>query len=108
MNKPTPQQVMQLLQRREFYQSYAWKQLRWKVRVNWKRANKACGLCSKPIDWQARPICDHIVPAKEAPHLALEYANPQMVCHGCNTIKAHRKEPETNTGLDGFPEGWGG
>jgi len=107
METYTPQQIAQLLQRRQFYQTYAWKQKRWKCRANWKRANKPCGLCGKPIDWQARPICDHIVPAKEAPHLALEYSNLQMVCAGCNTRKAHEKEVETPTGLDGFPAGWG-
>jgi 5-methylcytosine-specific restriction endonuclease McrA len=90
-----------------FYSTRAWQKLRGKVRARWKWKDWPCGICHELIDWNAKPVADHIRPRKEAPELELVETNIQMVCHGCNTRKGKGLDPTVRTGLDGFPAGWG-
>lgn len=89
-----------------FYSSIEWKKLRSKVRARWKALGLPCAYCGEKLNYQAMPIVDHIIPRREAPERALDVTNLQVVCHACNTLKAHSKAPVTPTGADGFPPGW--
>lgn len=40
-----------------FYKSKDWWKLRAKVKAQWKREGKPCGMCKQPIDWTSGPIC---------------------------------------------------
>ena len=90
-----------------FYSSLQWRKLRSKVKGKWRAKGLPCGECGLPIDWNAKPIVDHIIPRKTAPERSLDPTNLQVVCHGCNTRRAHGVAPAIQTRDDGFPEGWG-
>lgn len=81
--------------------------MRAKVRAMWKATGRPCGHCGEKIDYRAMPIVDHIIPRREAPERALDIRNLQVVCHPCNTRRAHSVPLTTLTRSDGFPEGWG-
>ena len=89
-----------------FYGTPQWRKLRAKIKARWKAQGLPCGECGEPIDYRALPIVDHIVPRRDAPERALDPTNLQLVCHGCNTRRAHGISPTTVTQSDGFPEGW--
>ena len=89
-----------------FYQSRQWVALRSKVRTKWLRDGKPCGMCKKPFGMRDKMIVDHIVPRKDAPHLALDERNLQLMHWGCHNIKTHKHERLNlpQIGLDGMPE----
>lgn len=90
-----------------FYGQQAWRKLAAKRKAQWRKQGLPCGYCGEPLDWNARPIADHIKPRHTHPHLALAPENVQIVHHACNTLKARGTPPPTQTRADGFPEGWG-
>ena len=91
----------------QFYYGKPWQKLRAQTKARWKRAGLPCGICQDPIDWNARPIVDHIISRRQAPHREMDPSNLQVVCHQCNSRKA-KGVKVVRTGADGFPEGWGG
>lgn len=56
-----------------FYQSKDWWNLRSKVKAQWKREGKPCAMCKQPIDWNKRPIADHIEPRSKRPDLEYRF-----------------------------------
>jgi len=95
----------------KFYSTLEWIKLRSKVKARWKRMGLPCGYCGLPIDWDAKPIADHIQNRKKYPRLALVESNIQMVHHECNTKKSKYVESNDKVaiGLDGLPAdgSWG-
>ena len=90
-----------------FYSSKQWVALRSKVRTKWLRDGRRCGMCGKAFGRGEKTIVDHIRPRKDAPHLALEERNLQLLHWSCHNIKTHRHERlgMAEIGLDGFPKG---
>jgi len=88
-----------------FYTSHQWHKLRSKVKAKWKANHMPCGYCGKPLDWQAKPIVDHIKPRSTHPQLALDETNLMVVHHRCNTRKYHFQENAKRPliGADGYP-----
>ena len=91
-----------------FYSTTDWHKLRSKTKAMWKREQRPCAYCGKPIDWHApgaKVSVDHVLNRKKHPDLALEPTNLQVVHHECNTKKAayveNNKRPAIGT--DGFP-----
>lgn len=89
-----------------FYSSKAWWKIRAKVKAIWKAKGLACAYCNEPLDWDARPIVDHIKNRKQHPELALELTNLQVLHHRCNSVKYHHVEinDKVEIGLDGYPK----
>ncbi len=88
-----------------FYSDRSWHKLRSKVKSQWKRSGRPCGICGKPLDWHAKPIVDHIQPRTTHPHLAHDIENLQVVHHACNTRKSawHENSNKPMIGPDGYP-----
>jgi 5-methylcytosine-specific restriction enzyme A len=60
-----------------------WDTLEWKrLRARFRRANPHCIACGQPT----RHV-DHIVPARLAPHHALDWSNLAPYCHSCHSRK---------------------
>jgi hypothetical protein len=71
----------------EFLQSYEWRKLRMVVL---KKRGARCECCgASPLDGRTVINIDHIKPRKLFPHLALEEANLQVLCHECNHGKGN-------------------
>ena len=92
---------------RDFYGSAAWKQLRQKVL---RACGFRCALCSCSVAAKGSSRVDHVVPVKQAPHLALEAGNLRVLCAGCDNRRHSEKGrggvEKVEIGLDGLPPGW--
>lgn len=88
-----------------FYTSRQWHKTRAIVRKHWKVNNLPCAYCGKPIDWNAKPIVDHIKNRKRYPELAYDLSNLCLVHHQCNTKKYYYVEnnDKPKIGADGYP-----
>ena len=73
----------------EFYRSIEWKRLRYDALVKYGNRCQCCG--ASPKDG-VRLNVDHIKPRRKFPSLALDIANLQVLCAGCNAGKGNRDE----------------
>lgn len=71
-----------------FYQSWEWKELRYKVLVKYGAVCMVCG-ATKETD---RICVDHIKPRSKYPELALDEDNLQVLCNSCNMGKSNKHE----------------
>lgn len=67
-----------------FYDSWAWKTLRYKVL---KRHGARCMLCGRTAADGVKICVDHIKPRAFFPELELEESNLQVLCNDCNMGK---------------------
>jgi 5-methylcytosine-specific restriction endonuclease McrA len=67
-----------------FYDSTAWRELRYRVIKAQGRRCMACGSTSKTIH------VDHIKPRSKHPELELEFSNLQVLCVDCNLGKSNK------------------
>jgi hypothetical protein len=74
--------------RQEFYQSQAWRSIRYKALVTYGRK---CMLC-RSEDGQMH--VDHIKPISTHPGLALEFSNLQILCSDCNLGKSNKDDSD--------------
>lgn len=91
-----------------FYQTKQWAKIRARVKARWKRQGLPCAFCKAPIDWDARPVVDHVLSKNSHPHLAHSIENMQVVCHSCNSKKAKwiDNTNKQRINLNGLPDGW--
>lgn len=66
-----------------FYQSDAWRGLRYRVLVQRGRRCQLCGATGLERQYHV----DHIKPRSKYPHLALSMENLQVLCQDCNLGK---------------------
>jgi 5-methylcytosine-specific restriction endonuclease McrA len=69
----------------EFYQSLAWRELRYKVLMKSKGCCEACRRTAR--DHGVALHVDHIMPRSQFPDVALEETNLQVLCDDCNIGK---------------------
>lgn len=70
---------------KDFYNSQAWRKLRYKVLTAQGRVCACCKITPRETD---EPFeVDHIKPRSKYPHLALEESNLQVYCKSCNRGK---------------------
>lgn len=81
--KKNPVQVMPSASKLGFYESDAWRQLRYKVIKANGRKCQACGTVNKQIH------VDHIKPRSKFPELELTFSNLQVLCIDCNLGKSN-------------------
>ena len=80
------------VQRKEFYESKEWLQLR--VRVLEKYGCR-CMMCGRSYRSHGVVIhVDHIKPRSKYPNLALEFSNLQILCEDCNIGKSNKYETD--------------
>lgn len=72
---------------KEFYQSWEWKTLRYKVLLYY---GAVCMLCGSTY----RIVVDHIKPRKKYPELELDFDNMQVLCDECNRGKGQWDETD--------------
>lgn len=71
-----------------FYQSWEWKEVRYKAIKLSKQRCLCCGW--QPGDTErGYLVVDHIKPRKKFPELALELSNLQVLCNDCNMGKSN-------------------
>ena len=76
----------------EFYQSLAWRELRYKVL---KKASGACEACRRTTHQHSIVLhVDHILPRSQFPALALEETNLQVLCEDCNIGKGTKDQTD--------------
>lgn len=70
-----------------FYESRAWRELRYKVL---KRDGRRCACCgATPLDGVSVHV-DHIKPRSKFPQLQLDASNLQVLCSDCNIGKSNK------------------
>jgi 5-methylcytosine-specific restriction endonuclease McrA len=81
---------------RRFYGSKAWKDTRKKV----LSAEPFCRTCGKVAE-----EVDHILTAREYPHLRLDPSNLRSLCSACHSYVRHdtKRGYSRQIGADGFP-----
>ena len=75
----------------DFYNSYAWRVLRYKAL---KLNNGCCELCGRSKEDGIILHVDHIKPRKKHPELALKLFNLQVFCNECNHGKGNWDETD--------------
>jgi len=83
--KPSSQQAQ------GFYDTRAWRELRYKAIRRYGRRCMACGTQSGIIQ------VDHILPRLTHPHLELEFSNLQILCMDCNLGKSWKDRTDWRT-----------
>jgi len=78
-----------------FYDSAAWRTLRQRIVA---RDGYACTVCHIPLG-KGETRVDHIVPMKQAPHLALVASNLRTLCARCDAVR-HREKGGKAKGYD--------
>lgn len=48
------------------------------------RDDRKCVMCHKDVSEKNAAVIDHIIPLKDAPHLALELENLRTLCRRCD------------------------
>lgn len=71
-----------------FYQSWEWKQLRYKVLLKYNRQCMCCGAMPPNVTL----VVDHIKPRSKFPELELKEDNLQVLCNSCNMGKSNKSE----------------
>lgn len=72
----------------KFFESRAWKELRYMAIKRHGRACLACGATNKKLH------VDHIKPRSKYPHLAWSLNNLQVLCEECNVGKSNKDETD--------------
>lgn len=97
---------MSTKRRDAFYGTTAWETLRSAVLKRDKFRCQKCGaLCLGKKRGMPSPHCDHIIDRKEAPHLAMDPDNIQVLCSACHskkTINGRHARGKPRIGLDGY------
>ena len=70
----------------EFYQTFEWRQLRWKVLLE---SDKCCAMCGRSKAHGIILHVDHIKPRSKHPALELIQSNLQVLCEDCNIGKSN-------------------
>ena len=70
----------------EFYQTFEWRQLRWKVLLE---SDKCCAMCGRSKAHGIILHVDHIKPRSKYPALELTQSNLQVLCEDCNIGKSN-------------------
>lgn len=78
-----------------FLRTPEWRRIRMDVLV---RDGAICACCGRRADKQRAINVDHIKPRRDAPHLALDPANLQVLCDDCNAGKGNRYETDWRAG----------
>lgn len=68
-----------------FYSTWAWRKLRYKVIKHYGKTCMACNASGKDVQIQV----DHIKPRSLFPELALDFENMQTLCADCNMGKSN-------------------
>ncbi len=74
-------------ERKQFYSSPEWRQIRTQVI---KEYGKVCCECGLYIDNSIDVTVDHILPRSKHPELALSSGNLRVLCRSCNSKKGNR------------------
>lgn len=74
-----------------FYETRAWRELRYKAIRRYGRRCMACGTQNGIIQ------VDHILPRLTHPHLELEFSNLQILCMDCNLGKSWKDRTDWRT-----------
>lgn len=77
---------------RGFYNSFEWKELRYKTLQKYGSVCQCCGSTKKPMH------VDHIKPRSKHPELALKPENLQILCEACNIGKLNKDETDWRMG----------
>lgn len=83
----------------DFYETWEWKTLRYKVL---KKYGAKCMLCGRGVEDGVKIFVDHIKPRALFPELELEESNLQVLCNDCNMGKGRwddtdwRKKPQSD------------
>lgn len=72
---------------RAFYESWAWKKLRYQVLRKYGPKCMCCGSTN-------RVTVDHIIPVRECPEKRLDFNNLQVLCQDCNQGKSYRDQTD--------------
>ena len=75
---------------KEFYLSWEWKGLRYKVLNKYGRKCMCCG--GEPPN--VRLVVDHIKPRSKYPELEMDESNLQVLCNDCNMGKSNKCEKD--------------
>lgn len=75
----------------EFYRSWEWKQLRFRVLKHYGRKCMCCG--AGPEDGKVI-VVDHVKPIRKYPQLRLDFNNCQVLCNDCNMGKGGDDETD--------------
>jgi 5-methylcytosine-specific restriction endonuclease McrA len=75
----------------EFYSSWKWKKLRYRVLLKY---GAKCMLCGATKEEGAKICVDHIKPRGKYPELELEFENLQVLCNDCNMGKSNDDETD--------------
>lgn len=70
-----------------FYDTRAWKELRWRVLV---ASDGKCNMCGTSKAHGSIMHVDHIKPRSKFPELELEFSNLQVLCEDCNLGKSNK------------------
>lgn len=73
-------------EKRDFYQSWEWKELRFKILTKFTPRCMLCGITSK----EAKICVDHILPISTHWDLRLNEDNLQVLCDECNKGKSNK------------------
>ena len=79
----------------EFYLSWEWKKLRYKVI---QKYNQKCMCCGDHPPF-CRLVVDHIKPRSKYPKLELDINNLQILCNSCNMGKSNTDETDFRSEL---------
>ena len=91
-SKPIPKPKKPVVNINEgFYDSWAWKGLRYKVLLKY---GAVCMLCGATRESGAIICVDHIKPRRKYPELELEFDNMQILCEDCNMGKSYTDETD--------------
>lgn len=76
-----------------FYNTQAWRSLRFKVLTE---QGRSCNLCGTSFEHGTVMHVDHIKPRSKYPHLALDIGNLQVLCEDCNRGKLDQDDLDFN------------
>ena len=88
---PKIAKVSTIKEAEKFYESYEWRQLRYRVL---KRDGAKCALCGATRSDGVKLHVDHIKPLRKNPDLALDINNLQVLCEVCNHGKGNWDETD--------------
>ncbi len=74
---------------KSFYESDAWRSLRYEVLKVYGRKCMVCGAVPHPEN-KVKLHVDHIKPRSKYPELELEFSNLQILCEDCNLGKSNK------------------
>lgn len=91
----------------KIYLSKEWRALRIEAL---KRDKYICQLCGRKIHEKGTSQVDHIIPVKQAPHLALVLNNLRSLCRYCHARfdngRRNKYDNFKQVDINGLPEDW--